>query len=348
MNGNPQLVAYLQQRILERGRIPFSEYMDAVLYHPEYGYYQQDTLRIGAAGDFYTAADLDPAMGILLAKLFGRMSVGIDQFCLVEIGAGNGQLARHILEAQVFPYSIVERSPALRRRQRENLQGFSVQWCDELPSEISGCVFSNEFYDALPVRRFVRRNGKVKELFVAEGFAEVEGAPETEIDLPLLGEGCRADVAFEAIDWVRRIAGSIRSGYHLAIDYGYLREELFAHSQGTLMCYRKHGATEDPYSAIGEQDITAHVNFSDLIDCGESVGLETVGYRNQMGFLLDLGVMDLMEPLAARQDVPSIRRLQAMKSLILPPMMGERFKVLLQRKALESSDLPGFGKAGGF
>ena len=348
MPGNPHLIAHLQQLIRDCGPLAFSEYMDRVLYHPEYGYYVQAQNPIGPEGDFYTAANVDPAMGTLLAKLFARMAVGIEDFCLVEIGAGTGLLARHILESDGFPsaiaYIIVEKSAAMRARQQEMLAGFEVSWHEVLPSSIRGCVFSNEFFDALPVRRFVRREGTLRELFVSEGFVEVEGEPEIPLELPLLQEGCRADLSLDASAWIDRIGRSIESGYHLAIDYGYLNDEFFARREGTLMCYRRHRAEENPYVAIGEQDITAHVNFSDLIERGTEAGLERVGYRSQMEFLIGLGLLELMEPLTARGDAASVRRVQALKNLLLPPMMGERFKVLLQRKGLRPTDLPGFAK----
>ncbi len=348
MPDNPHLIEHLQQLIRERGPLAFSEYMELALYHPEYGYYVQSQSLIGPEGDFYTAANVDPAMGILLAKLFARMAVDIEDFCLVEIGAGTGLLARHILESEGFPsgipYSIMEKSPAMRERQQETLAGFDVEWHDALPSPIRGCVFSNEFFDALPVRRFVRREGTLRELFVSDGFLEMEGEPEVPLELPLLQEGCRVDLSLEASEWIGRIGRSIETGYHMAIDYGYLGDEFFARREGTLMCYRRHCADENPYLAIGEQDITAHVNFTDLIERGSEAGLEQVGYRSQMEFLIDLGLLELMEPLTARGDAASLGRVQALKNLLLPPMMGERFKVLLQRKGIGPRDLPGFGK----
>ena len=344
MRGNPALVDYLEGLIQELGRLRFDVYMSEVLYHPEHGYYSTDADRIGARGDFYTAAYLDPAMGQLLAGLFDHMAAEVDRFTLVEIGAGQGLLARHILEHRHFPYVIVERSTAMKARQQEALKGYGVEWRDRLPDGVHGCIFSNEFFDALPVRRFVRRGGKLREVFVGEGFSEIEGDPEVPLDLPLSEEGQAGEVSLEAREWIRRIAGALDRGYHLVVDYGDLRRELFARQKGTLMCYRAHQTNEDPYSWIGEQDITAHVNFSDLIDEGAAHGLQLSGYSTQREFLVDLGLLELMEPLAMRQDASSIRRLQALKNLLLPPMMGERFKVLLQRKGIGAGSVPGFRK----
>ena len=343
MSGNPQLIAHLDALLANRGRIPFSEYMETVLYHPEYGYYSRPDNPIGREGDFFTAANVDPAMGQLLAKLFGQMADRIEDFRVVEIGAGTGLLARQILETRPFPYSIVERSPAMRTRQRETLNGHAVEWSETLPDGIRGCVFSNEFFDALPVRRYTRKRSELRELFVGEGILEVEGEPEIPIELPLLQDDAVVDLSLEAHRWIRRIGESIDRGYHLAIDYGYLAEELFARTSGTLMCYRNHRADEDPYSDIGLKDMTAHVNFSDLISDGAVAGLEGANLCSQREFLIDLGLLEIMEPLALAADADSVRRLQALKNLLLPPMMGDRFKVLLQQKGLDSGRLPGFG-----
>ncbi len=346
MRGNPALVDHLERLIRESGRLPFDVYMSEALYHPDYGYYSTDADRIGALGDFYTAADLDPAVGQLLAGLFDHMAAEVDRFTLVEIGAGKGLLARHILEQRHFPYVIVERSGAMKARQQEALEGYGVEWRDRLPDRVHGCIFSNEFFDALPVRRFVRRGGKLREVFVGEGFTEIEADPEIPVDVQLSEEGQAGEVSLEAREWIRQIATALEWGYHLVVDYGDLRRELFSRQRGTLMCYRAHQTNEDPYSWIGEQDITAHVNFSDLIDEGADHGLELSGYSTQREFLVDLGLLELMEPLAMRQDADSIRRLQALKNLLVPPMMGERFKVLLQRKGVGAGLVPGFRKGG--
>jgi SAM-dependent MidA family methyltransferase len=343
MSGNPWLRAHLDALIRDRGPIPFVEYMETVLYHPEHGYYSSARNPIGRQGDFYTSGNLDPAPGQLLARLFREMASRLPRFTLVEVGAGSGLLARHILEAESFPYVIVERSAQMRGRQQSLLSGFDVEWPDALPDALVGCVFSNEFFDALPVRRFVRRRGVIRELHVAEGLVEVEADPSEPVDLPLLGEGCIVDLAPEAPRWVRRIGAALERGYHLAIDYGYLREDLFRRKRGTLMCYRGHAVHENPYLDPGIQDLTAHVDFSDLIDTGRQAGLELMGFRTQKDFLVDLGLLEVMRSLAMEPHPESVRRLQALKTLILPSMMGERFRVLLQGKGAEGAGLPGFG-----
>jgi SAM-dependent MidA family methyltransferase len=310
--------------------------MEEALYHPEFGYYSSSHNPLGREGDFYTSADLDPVFGKLLARRFTAMSeelnVPADSFAIVELGAGRGLLARDILQSQKFPYRILERSAAMRERQREVLQGLDVEWIEELPKDLIGCIFSNEFFDALPVHRVVRRNGVLREIYLNENFVEVEGEPQPGVEAPV-GEGYLADISIDARDWIGRIAASIKTGFHLAIDYGYLEREFYARPRGTLMCYWRHQVSEDPYVRVGEQDMTAHVNFSDLIESGRAASLLKSEFSTQMDFLIRLGILDDMESLASSSTAESIERLQAMKKLILPGNMGERFKVLVQRKS---------------
>jgi SAM-dependent MidA family methyltransferase len=295
-------------------------------------YYASLRNPIGMDGDFYTSSDLDPIFGQLLAKQFEEWAAEFDTFTVVELGAGKGLLARDILQHSKFKYLILERSRPMRERQQELLRGFDVQWIDELPRGITGCVFSNEFFDALPVRRVVRRGGVLKEIYVNEDFAEIEGPLQGEIDVPI-AEGRTTEVCLEARRWIHAIAESLDRGYHLAIDYGYLRDEYFAQPHGTLMCYWHHQAVEDPYAHVGEQDITAHVNFSDLMD--ES-GFATTLFTTQMDYLIRRGILGEIEKLATAGDAVSMQRLMKIKKLILPGSMGERFKVLIQRCGLNA------------
>ena len=301
--------------------------MEEVLRH----YYASERSPIGNAGDYYTSPDLDPIFGQLLARQFERMAKEFDSFTLIELGAGKGLLARDILRHASFPYLILERSPAMRRRQQDLLSEHNVTWIDELPLGVTGCIFSNEFFDALPVRRIVRRHGVLREIYVTENFEEIEGDLQEPIDAPLT-EGQIADINFEARKWIRRISASLHRGYHVAIDYGYLRDEFYAQPHGTLMCYWQHQATENPYIRIGEQDMTAHVNFSDLIEEGIAASLQTVRFGTQMDYLVELGILDEIRKLAEMGDAASMQRLVKIKKLILPGSMGERFKALVQNK----------------
>lgn len=303
--------------------------MDEVSRH----YYARERNPIGPQGDFYTSADLDPVFGRLLAKQFQQWAKDLNGFTLVELGAGHGLLARDILETHPFPYMILERSPAMRRRQEALLRPYNITWIEDLPQRLSGCIFSNEFFDVLPVHRIIRRDGVLKEIYVTEDFQEIEKDLKEPLDAPVR-EGQIVDISLEARHWIRRIGESLDRGYHLAVDYGYLRDKFYAQPRGTLMCYWRHQAVEDPYRHIGEQDITAHVNFSDLIDEGRSISLDPVTFTTQMDYLVGLGILDEIRKLAVEGDAASMKRLLRLKKLIVPNAMGERFKVLIQRKVV--------------
>jgi SAM-dependent MidA family methyltransferase len=299
-------------------------------------YYASPRNPIGMDGDFYTSSDLDPIFGQLLARQFQEWAREFERFTVVELGAGKGLLARDILQHSKFEYVILERSRSMRERQEALLRDFDVQWIDELPRGITGCIFSNEFFDALPVHRVVRRGDVLKEIYVNEDFAEIEGPLQTGVDA-LLPEGRMTEVSVEARQWICDIAASLDRGYHVAIDYGYLRDEYYAQPNGTLMCYWHHQAVEDPYIRIGEQDITAHVNFSDLMD---EPGFETTLFTTQMDYLIRRGILGEIEKLATAGDAASIQRLLKIKKLILPGSMGERFKMLIQCKRLLRLPMP--------
>jgi SAM-dependent MidA family methyltransferase len=335
---NSPLVSHLQDRIHKEGPISFRDFMAEVLYHPRFGYYTSGN-PIGRQGDFYTSSDLDPVFGKLLARKFAQMAEAIgvvpNEFAIVELGAGRGLLAREILQHYPFPYRILERSASMREIQRESLKGCAVEWVEDLPAHVTGCVFSNEFFDALPVRRIVRRNGVLREIHVTGAFTEIEGDLREPLeglaDIPL-AEGQLADINTDAVQWIGRIAAALERGYHLAIDYGYEDREFYARPRGTLMCYWQHQITENPYVRIGEQDITAHINFSDLIRAGDNAGMVKEELTTQMEFLIRLGVLQELESLVPARDAEGLRRVMAIKKLILPGGMGERFKVLVQRK----------------
>src|SRR5207244_8721497 len=132
---------------------------------------------------------------------------------------------------------------------------------------------------------------------------------------PPLQDGQIADINLKARQWIRRIAASLEHGYHLAIDYGYLRDEFYSQPRGTLMCYWRHQAVENPYIRIGEQDITAHVNFSDLMD---EPSLETILLTTQKDYLIRRGILDEIDKLATAGNAVSMQRLVRIKKLILP------------------------------
>jgi SAM-dependent MidA family methyltransferase len=221
---------------------------------------------------------------------------------------------------------------------------------------IVGCVLSNELIDNFPVHRFEIQGGRVREVFITlvDGrFAEVLGEPSSAIieeRLTGLGvrlpEGFRGEVNPDLEDWTLQLTGALDRGFVLTIDYGELASDLYSlsNSQGTLVCYSRHAAGEDPYQNVGQQDITCLVDFTSLMELGEQLGLKTVGYTRQSQFVENLGLSSFLDELpslglsAARTELNRM----AMMTLVDPEEYGN-FKVVAQAKGVETEiELLGF------
>ena len=221
--------------------------------------------------------------------------------------------------------------------------------------EIDGCFLSNELVDAFPVHRVVVQGGRLREIYVGErdgGFVDVPG----DLSTPEIGEyfrndgielreGQEAEVNLRAREWIGNVGRRLRRGFVLTIDYGCLAGELYApwRSSGTIMCYHRHRASGDPYERVGEQDITAHVNFSQLIRGGEAAGLAFTGLVPQYRFLIGLGLLGAMEEAAkGMSELEGLKMRLSLKHLIEPGVgMGEIFKVLVQHKGVDEPRLDG-------
>jgi SAM-dependent MidA family methyltransferase len=351
----------IRTRIDREEGISFAAFMEQCLYQPGQGYYMSDRERIGKAGDFFTSSSVHALFGRLIARQFGQMDelLGAGPFQVVEQGAGEGYLALDILDAiaeempefyERLVYRIVERSPENRRRQAEKLSAHAdrVQWGDDDWAIDGGCFLSNELIDAFPVHVLEKHDGALREVYVVNrpdgGFDEElrePPAPTLANYFDWLGtgpvEGNRAEANLVAPDWMRRVGRQIERGFALTVDYGYPAQELYAmhRRSGTLMCYHRHQADENPYEKVGEKDITAHVDFTALQLAGEEVGLRTLWFGEQYRFLMSLGfVEELMRLEAETTDENEARALRlTLKNLIMPEAgMGETFKVLVQGK----------------
>lgn len=362
------LAALLAERVRRFGPITFAEYMRECLYHPVHGYYSQPEAR--RFNDYYTSVDVHPIFGRLLARQFAEMWQQLDrprEFLLVEAAAGTGRLAGHILEfAQLqlpdffsaLTYVAVERSPARCDQLAQHLVHFvqkgKCRPSIEIPTRVpAGCVFSNELLDALPVHRVLQQRGALREIFVT-----TDGKVFSEILHPLstpalneyfaqqqvtLTEGQLAEAGLEACDWIAEIARRLERGFVLTIDYGHEAADLFDahHQSGTVLSYSKHQASNNLYAAPGEQDLTAHVNFTALRQWGALQGLETLGLLTQTAFLLALGKGNDFEDLydTGMDESARVRARLQLKTLIYPEGLGERFRVLLQQKNVPNSQL---------
>jgi len=351
----------LKRWIQEHGSLSFRDFMEAALYDPEAGYYTKLSA-MGASRDYYTSANIHPIFGDLLAEKFVRLFAqvsGSENFTILEIGAGTGQLAEDILSAlenehkdlfAQMAYLIVESSPSLRSTQQVRLSRYGcVRWVqlDDLsPRSLTAVIFSNELLDSFPAHRVIKKSGQLKELFVGledDTFAWTLGELTTdEIGNYLneagiqLREGQIADIAIDIVPWLRSVANILRQGFLVTIDYGDLADRLYAPNrmEGTLRCFYRHTLVTDPLVRVGEQDITASVDFTLVMKYGETFGLETVEFKPQREFLLDLGLLTRMKELEKAQDaeIDQMKARLAMKHFLMPGDFGENFKVLVQRK----------------
>jgi len=366
---NIQLEEVLRKQIADEGGIPFAAFMEQCLYHPKHGYYMADRLRIGKQGDFFTSSSVSQLFGRLVARQLAQMAevLGGERFTIAEQGPGEGHFALDILDALAdeFPglyartdYRLVELSPDNRQRQSLTLSSHAarISWVDlDALAGMEGCFLSNELVDAFPVRLLEKHQGALQEVYVVTApdgrFAEELRAPA---DAALqhyfswLGcgpvEGNRAEANLAAADWMRRVAGLLGRGFILTIDYGYPAAELYApfRRAGTLMCYHRHAASDDPYRHIGCQDLTAHVDFTALQKAGAEHGAQTLYFAEQYRFLMALGFVEaLIEMQARTADENQARALRlTLKHLVMPEGgMGETFKVLIQGKDVGQPDL---------
>ena len=356
----------------------FERYMQLCLYHPEFGYYMQHGERTGTGGDYFTSADLSPVFARLVAKQAAEMWEILERpssFQWVEMGAGRGLFAQEFLawaRAQ-FPefhkslnYVVVEPGPRPRERihkRLESIQSSRVRMTESLEGlgTVTGCFFSNELVDALPVAVVTRANGHLKEIYVkAEGDELIETlGPISDSAIAAavaryanqLDEGHRAEVCLSAARWIRSVAEKLAGGFVVTIDYGDWAERLFTpeRPRGTLLAYRHHQASEDFYSEPGETDLTAHVNFSALVNEGADAGLEFTGFTTQERFLMALGEESQFSELydAGQSEVERIQARLNLKRLIYPgdvdgpAGMGSIFKVLVQHRGVSAPQLTG-------
>lgn len=296
--------------------------MEVALYHPEHGYYTRRHDPFGRAGDFYTAEQIQPAYGILMAELAAELrdELRFREFRVVELGAGRAEMAEAFA-----PYSYL---PVETGR-------------GELPRRLTGLIFANEFFDALPVHVARYRSGAWREMSVTaeeDALAWIEGPPVTEEVRSYLNlyaaspvEGFTAEVNLDALAWLNRVWQSLERGYLLAIDYGYTRPESVRFPQGTLMSYRQHAASEQVLRDPGEQDITAHVNFTALEQHAAALGFKTVRFETLGRTLLRVGERDGFQAvLSAESPEDAVRRRLQLKHLLFG--MGETFRTLLLKK----------------
>jgi len=320
----------MRAEIKKHGSKSFAWFMEQALYHPEHGYYSSDRAVIGRAGDYFTNVSVGPLFGELLAAQFAEIwqRLGtIDDFVIVEQGAHHGELAKDVLEAtrRRFPeffaalrYQIVEPFPKLQDRQSETLRqiGERVQWRRSLDGlePFVGIHFSNELLDSMPINLC----RKVVDL-AGDKFLFVDSPDEQTINQSQL-------------DWIVNIARKLQRGLVLSIDYGFSRTEF----REVVQVRAKHRELDSPFEQIGEADITAHINWTDIAEAAEKNGARLIGFTDQHHFLT--GLISTFPEIVA--DEKSKRALQ---TLLHPEMLGRAFQVLALVKDVDlSAPLSGF------
>lgn len=405
----------LIEEIHKKGKITFAEFMQKVLYQPQYGYYNSDKERIGKFGDYYTSPTVHKIFGELIAKQLEEMwrIMGEEKFTVMEMGANRGWLCYDIIQCikkeyprfyDNFHYIIVESNPYAKEKQKallnslitnktnvtqettENRNYFDHAVIQRTPvppfierkethpsplllegkdldgkvswhtyteggfsfDKIQGCFLSNEFVDALPVHRLKVKNKILKEVYVgynAINFCEIDDELSEpalknylETNKIYLKEGQEYEVNLGAVEWLRHVSEKLNKGFIITIDYGDTTDGIYRRNdtEGTVRCYYKHDVNRDYYERLGEQDITAHVNFTNLMNAGRSMGLEVTGFTKQSHYLIALGVLEKLNN--TNNDIDTILKV---KNLLHPEGMGEIFKVLIQHKNIGNPQLTG-------
>ena len=366
-----------------RGPIPFARFMELCLYHPVLGYYTRG-LGGGGGRDYLTSSGIHRAFGHLLARQVEEMwrrAGRPDPYYFVEFGPGEGYFALDFLQeaarsggfAKSLCYVMVEPSPVLAERQRSRLAGpasTAVHWLGEQDldrrAKFPGCLFANEVLDAFPVHRVMGtpegpleihvavRAGRTQEI-LAPLSSEAVGRFLSESGI-VLEDGQEIDLNLAAPCWVSWAVGLLRRGYLIVVDYGHEAPELYAprRRRGTLLAYHRHRINEDFLERPGEQDLTAHVDFTAIGRAAEAAGARRLGLTTQACFLLALGALDFVQDPAtaaageghepAGRLLDTLKDREALKELILPGRMGDRFQVQMLGVGDVPTDLAGLSR----
>ena len=349
-----RLLAAVREAIAQAGGwLPFDRFMALALYAPGLGYYANASRKFGtmpgSGSDFVTAPELSPCFGRALAPQVRQGLTEAGSGTVTEFGAGSGALAEQLLDVlgdAVAAYQIVDLSGSLRARQAERLACFApkVRWLDRLPEALDGVVLGNEVLDAMPVQLLHfdgaawQERGVVNQPDGTLGWADRPTDLKPPFDGPFL-PGTVTEVHPQAEAFIRTLAEVLTRGLLLLIDYGFPEAEYYhpQRHQGTLVCHRAHRTDADPLADLGLKDITAHVNFTGIALAGQEAGLDVAGYTSQARFLINCGLVGLLETATLAE------RAMAQK-LITEHEMGELFKVIAFTRGI---DAPLLGFAAG-
>jgi len=369
LTGDQALTGIIRQAIRETGPVRFDWFMEQALYHPAIGYYSSGQCTIGRQGDYFTNVSVGPLFGRLLAAQFAEMWEILGRpgdFTIVEQGAHHGEFASDVLEEvrartpdffSALRYCVIEPFPILESRQRERLRDFTekLTWRKSMGDlePFTGVHFSNELLDAMPVH-LITKGDDWQERLVEEsrdGFAFVTrpiGHENLRRHLEKIPRHIvrpyETEVNLAALDWVAEVLFKLTRGYVLAVDYGYSRDKFYAphRATGTLQCYAEHRTIALPLDQVGHTDISAHVDWTSVVERAEACGLTLAGFTDQHHFIT--GVISQLWPndFSGETD-PQTRR--ALQTLLHPELLGTSFQFLALAENAPGVSLSGFSFA---
>lgn len=346
------MLEFIQQQCKQKNWISFADFMQHALYHPQWGYYCKPQEKFGAQGDFITA----PSQSPLFSQCMAHFCLQHSPQHILELGPGNGQMANEIIAELKKHHSLPEKyflydvSPSLRQTQQTLLKQAhpdyfeNIIWLEELDTyTINGILLANEVIDSLPMHRFhIDQDFQILEQGISivndtlaltnqqpqsPGLSQAVDALMSNLSQPL-PPGYTSEIHLHLAPWLENVCQHF-TGHMVFIDYGFLRKEFYhwQRYQGTLMCHYQHQAHDDPLKHIGNQDITAHVDFEHLAECAQRFGFNVTSYDNQANFLMHHGLMDLAQ---SQMQTNSMHHLsQQINMLTAPHEMGELFKVMV-------------------
>lgn len=349
-----QLTAQIFEHIAQSdGVISFAQFMQLALYTPQLGYYQNPLYTFGEKGDFITAPEMGNLFATCIAKSLSATLVESTErkLNILELGAGSGKLACDLilqlqkLDVAIDKYQILEPSASLQNQQRQLLEEAgvidSVEWLAGLPEHFSGHIIANEVVDAIPCERIQKVGQSWRYLGVAVDAEQLTwqvmgDVDETDLPSALVKsehyvEGYQTEIRPMVSAWIKSLASTLQNGSITLFDYGYPQAELYhpQRHQGSLQCFSRHSQHSDPFNLVGLQDITAHVDFTQLASAAASQTLEVSGFSTQSGYLLDNGILDFGQLNSAVETYQQSRQIQ---KLTAPGQMGEVVKVMLLSK----------------
>lgn len=343
--------------------IAFSEYMSTVLYYPDLGFYSNHLQKFGRQGHFFTASTIGCIFSDSIAKqMLELFNFGLEEKNVLEIGAGNGDMAINILNMigrEIDKFQILEPNDRLVSEQKSKIHShvpefFSkVEWVKDIPSEFVGVVLANEVLDAIPFDRImIDKNGN-NILGVGVGFCDgklmdknyrlSESSLAKIQSYGLKYDNYITETNFQTEAFIKTLASAIKKGALLFIDYGCSHKEYYSAAKysGRGRGFYNHRVFSDFYEYLGLMDITTDVNFTQVAQAGISAGLDFIGYTNQGAFIINV-MPESISNIYSDPSFENVKLLHELQTLISPVEMGEVFKVMAFSKNIDQDEWVGF------